>query len=101
MFSYGEFLSYVCQTFSLILLLLCVHATLDSKFGRLLDDKKYPLRVSLGLGRSIEPGLWVGAEALNWEPNGLRSSAGVSSSQLNTPLLSPCHGWRVNVPYPE
>lgn len=88
MFSYGEFLSFVCQTFSLILLLLFVHATLDSKFGRLLDGKKYPLRVSLGLGRSIEPGLWVGAEALNWEPNGLRSSA--ESPHLNLTLLC-CH----------
>ena len=94
-------MSYVYQTFSLILFLLFVHAILDAKFGRFTDDKKYSLRVSLGLGRTVEPGLWVGAEAQSWEPNRLLSSAGVSSLQLNTSLLSLCLGGRVNMPYPE
>lgn len=74
------------------------HAILDAKFGRFTDYKKYPLRVSLGLGRTLEPGLWVGAEALSWEPNRLLNSAKVSSSQLNTSLFSLCLGWGANVP---
>lgn len=74
------------------------HAILDAKFGRFTDSKKYPLRVSLGLGRTLEPVLWVGAEALSWDPNRLLSSAGVFSSQLNTTLHSLCLSWRVNVP---
>lgn len=99
-FSYQEFISrsvrYSALSFSFFLFMPSLMRSLgDSQIIRNISSER------VRLGRTVRPGLWVGAEAQSWEPNRLLSSAGDSSSQVNTSLLLPCLGWRVNMLYAE
>lgn len=77
---------------------LCMLSLMESFGGS--HYKKYPIMASLELEGLLSLGVG-GSWGTKLGPNRLPSSAGASSSQLNTSLLSLCLGLRLNMVYPE